>query len=76
MPGLHPCDRQERNSMFDFDHPFFKPLPTRIIITAILFGWTAFELYGGSQLWALLFGGLGVISAYNFFIAPRRPPDE
>ena len=55
--------------MFDFSHPFFRPLWRRVLIAAFCFGWAGFEiLVAGSPVWALVFGGLGALGAYNFFV--------
>ena len=61
--------------MFDLDHPFFKPLWLRIAIVAVTLGWAAFEFVGGSPAWGILFGGLGALAAYRFFVT-FKPRDE
>ncbi|MBW6419791.1 hypothetical protein [Celeribacter sp. PS-C1] len=61
--------------MFDVDHPFFRPLATRITIVAICFGWGVLETFKGSDAFALLFFGLSAYTAYRFWIAPRRHTD-
>ncbi|WP_417263468.1 hypothetical protein [Celeribacter sp.] len=61
--------------MFDLDHPFFRPLATRLAVVAVCFGWGVFETFQGSDAFALLFFGLSVYSAYRFFIAANSAPD-
>jgi len=62
--------------MFDLDHPFFKPLWLRVAIVVVCLGWAAFEFVGGSPFWGILFGAIGVYSAYRFFVSfdPRDEP--
>jgi hypothetical protein len=62
---------------FDLQHPFYKPLWIRVLITAVCLGWTVVELLGGNVFWAILFGSVGVYAFYQFFIAfnPRDPED-
>ncbi len=64
------------NRLFDFDHPFFRPLWIRLLVVALCLGWAAFEFASGSPGWALLFGGVGLLAAYRFFVAfdPRDTP--
>lgn len=61
---------------FDLDHPFFKPLWLRVVVVALCLGWAVFEFTLGSPGWAMLFGAVGVYSAYRFFVtfAPRDTP--
>jgi hypothetical protein len=62
---------------FDLQHPFYKPLWIRVLITAVCLGWTVVELLGGNVFWAILFGSVGVYAFHQFFIAfnPRDPED-
>lgn len=60
---------------FDLDHPFFRPFWLRASIVAACLGWACVELASGAPGWALLFGGLGLYSAYRFF-ARFNPRDE
>lgn len=62
--------------MFDLDHPFFKPLWIRLAIVVVCLGWAAFELVDGSPFWSIIFGALGVLAAYRFFVTfnPRDEP--
>ena len=60
---------------FDLQHPFYKPLWIRVLVTALCLGWAAVELSAGQPFWAILFGAVGVYCAHQFFIAfnPRDP---
>ncbi|PCJ89080.1 MAG: hypothetical protein COA52_12635 [Hyphomicrobiales bacterium] len=49
--------------------PFFKPLWRRIATVVICLGWGTFEFVDGSPFWGVLFVGLGLICAYEFFVA-------
>lgn len=62
--------------MFDLNHPFFKPLWIRVVIVALCLGWALFEVAGGAPLWAIMFGAIGLYSAYRFFVTfdPRDEP--
>ena len=59
----------------DTDHPMFRPLWVRVLIVAVCLAWALVEYRTGSELWAMLFLGLGVYAAYNFFIGfqPKDP---
>jgi hypothetical protein len=63
---------------FDFQHPFYKPLWIRIVITALCLGWAVVELLGDNFFWAMLFGSVGLYAAHQFFIAfnPREPGED
>lgn len=56
-------------SAFDVQHPFFLPLWRRIVTVALCLGWALVEISGGNTFWAVLFGGVGVYCAHQFFIA-------
>ena len=66
---------------FGLRHPFFLPLWRRAAVVILTLGWAGFEIIGGSELWAMLFGGIGLSAASEFFIAfdpenYRDPPDK
>ncbi len=62
--------------LFDFDHPFFRPLWLRIAVVAACLGWAAVEMAGGAPGWAILFGAVGLYAGYRLFVtfAPRDKP--
>ncbi|MBL8584825.1 MAG: DUF3329 domain-containing protein [Rhizobiaceae bacterium] len=51
------------------DHPFFRPLWIRVVVVGFCVAWAAFEFYGGSSFWGMLFLAMGGISFHGFFIA-------
>lgn len=50
-------------------HPFFRPLWRRGLTVALCLGWALVELSWGNWGWAVLFGGIGAVAGYEFFIA-------
>lgn len=64
-----------RRPLFDFNHPFYRPLWRRVVIVAFCFGWAAVEVVNQAPFWAVLFGGLGALSGYHFFLAPPKEDD-
>jgi hypothetical protein len=54
--------------MFDLQVPFFHPLWRRVVTVAVALGWSVFELLSGSVGWALIFGGMGLYAAWQFFV--------
>lgn len=65
------------NKFLDVQLPFFIPLWRRVAVVAICLVWTVIEFYNASPFWGLLFGGLGVYSAWQFFVVfdPKDPAD-
>ncbi|MBA3324381.1 MAG: DUF3329 domain-containing protein [Rhodobacteraceae bacterium] len=64
------------NGLFDFDHPFFRPLWIRLAVVSVCLGWAMLELLSGSRGWAMLFGGVGLYAAYRLLVTfnPREKP--
>ncbi len=64
--------------IFDFNHPFFKPLWIRIAVVAFSAAWGTFELVMGAQIWGYFFLGMAALSFYGLFITfePREPEQE
>ncbi|MBE3636851.1 hypothetical protein [Mangrovicoccus algicola] len=62
--------------MPDLNHPFFRPLWRRVLITVFCLGWALFEAVAGGPFWAVLTGGLGLWCAWGFFVTfdPRDDP--
>ncbi len=54
--------------MFQFDHPFFRPLAVRTIVVLFCVSWGIFELVTGGPFWAIIFLALGGYAAYHLFI--------
>ena len=55
-------------SLFNLRAPFFAPKGRRVVVTAFLLGWAAFELLTGNPGWAALFGAAGAWCFYEFFV--------
>ena len=55
----------------DVQHPFFIPMYRRVLVVVFCLGWAVFEFVGGSgsPFWGILFGGMGLFCAHQFFIA-------
>ena len=64
--------------LFDVQLPFFIPLWRRIVLVVLCLGWALVEWRGDNQLWAVLFGTLGVYCAHQFFFAfdPKGAPTD
>jgi hypothetical protein len=69
--------------LLDVQHPFFIPLWRRIATVAACIGWAGVEFWNGNAFWGVLFGGIGLFCAHQFFIAfdpkapePPRPPAD
>lgn len=54
--------------MFEFDDPRLRPLWIRLLISGSCLAWAAFEIWMGAVGWAMLFGALGLWSAFRFFV--------
>jgi hypothetical protein len=54
--------------LLNLRHPFFRPVWRRAVTTGLCFGWALVELGGNNVFWAMLFGGIGAICLYEFFI--------
>lgn len=61
--------------MFDLDHPFFRPLALRLAIVGLCLGWGVFEFATDSPFWGTVFGGVGLVAAWRFFVN-YNPRDE
>lgn len=66
----------------DTDHPAFRPLWVRVLVTLFCAIWGVVEIVTGSPFWATIFLGLGAYCVYAFFFDfhPEthhlaRPPD-
>ncbi|MGP9791165.1 hypothetical protein [Roseinatronobacter sp. NSM] len=60
---------------FDMQHPFYRPMWRRVVITALCFGWALFEFATANPFFGILFGAIAVFCAHQFFIAfdPKDP---
>jgi hypothetical protein len=61
-------------NLFDFNHPFFKPLWIRVLTVAVAAGWGVFEFVSGSPFWGVLFCGAAAMAAHGLFVTfkPRQ----
>jgi len=55
--------------MFDFSHPFYRPLWIRIAITAICFGWAMVEFSSGAAAWGVMFGAVGLYAGWALLVS-------
>jgi len=55
--------------MFDFSHPFYKPLWRRIVISGFCAVWALFEFATGAPFWGMIFGAMAALTGWHFFIA-------
>ena len=63
-------------SQFDLQVPFFYPVWRRMVVIAICLVWAALEFAMGSPFWGALFGALGGISGWQFFVKNWPAPEE
>ena len=62
--------------LLDLDHPFFRPLWIRVVVTCICLGWAALEFATGNPFWGMLFGGVGLACVHGFFFNFKPRDDE
>lgn len=62
--------------LIDASHPFFRPLWRRVAVVVACLGWGLLELLSGSPGWAILFSGIGLVAAYEFFRNPGTVDKE
>lgn len=55
--------------ILDGQHPFFRPLWRRVVVTAICGAWTIVELVSGNTFWAGVFGVMTALCVWEFFVA-------
>ncbi|MCK5932976.1 MAG: hypothetical protein KAG89_12485 [Fulvimarina manganoxydans] len=71
------------------EHPFYRPLWVRIVLTTVLCLWCLVEWMNGQAFWGVLVGAASLWAIWTFFItyrpeeplsAPEKtsetPPDE
>jgi len=66
---------KRRPNALELRNPFFRPLWRRIVLIAVLAGWTVVEAIAGNAVWAFLMSGIGVYSTYVFFFDFVLPDD-
>jgi hypothetical protein len=50
-------------------HPFFLPLWRRVVTVVLVLGWAIVEFVSAAPLWGVLFGAIGLVAAWEFFVA-------
>lgn len=65
-------------NLFDFNHPFFRPLWIRVLTVGLAAAWGIVEFLGDAPFWGVLFCGLAGLTFHGLFIRfdPRPSPDE
>ena len=63
-------------NLIDPNHPFFAPAWRRYAVVASCLGWAAVEFLTGGAFWGVLFGALGVYSAWMLIVAYKPPQAE
>lgn len=57
--------------------PFYRPLWRRIVITAAVALWLAFEIgFGGSGFWTVIAAGMLCYALWIFFLSWPKTPDN
>jgi hypothetical protein len=62
--------------VFDLDHPWFRPLWRRLLVTGIALGWGVLELASGSPGFAVLFLALGAYAGWRLFVTFNPRGDQ
>jgi hypothetical protein len=62
--------------MKDRDHPFFRPLYRRILVTLFCAVWAAWEVYNGERMWAYITMGITAYAAWVYLITYDRDRDK
>ena len=62
-------------NIIDTDHPFFRPLWRRVAIVVACLGWAVVETLLKNEIWAIVFGGIGLYAAFVLLI-DYTPPDD
>ena len=57
--------------LIDPDHPFFRPLWSRILCTLTPFLWAGVEWTNDQPLWAGIFVAIGLYMVYALFLRRR-----
>ncbi|SLN39101.1 hypothetical protein [Roseisalinus antarcticus] len=54
--------------LIELRHPFFRPRWRRVAVTVVCLGWSVVEFSGDNTFWGMLFGAIGLLCLYEFFI--------
>jgi hypothetical protein len=53
--------------LFELKTDFLRPLWRRVLLVVFCLGWATFEFSTGAVFWGMIFGALGVYSAWQLF---------
>jgi len=59
----------DKKNFFDLQVPFFVPLWRRIAIVTLSLCWAVFEFATGAPFWGIVFGGMGVLAAWQLLFS-------
>jgi len=57
-------------NLFGLQHPFFQPLWRRVVTVAVCLGWAMLEFATGAPFWGIIFGAVGAVAIWQFFLTP------
>lgn len=69
-------DNKPKSRFTEQNSPFYKPLWRRIVITAIVALWVAFEIYQGSGFWLVIAVAMLCYALWIFFLSWPKTPDN
>jgi hypothetical protein len=69
-------DSEQRHSVYEQASPFYRPLWRRIVITAFVALWLAYEIYNGSGLWTGIVAAMLCYALWIFFLSWPKTPDN
>ena len=69
-------DNKPKSRFSEQDSPFYKPLWRRIVITAIVALWVAFEIYQGGGFWLVIAVAMLCYALWIFFLSWPKTPDN
>lgn len=70
QPGVRGARTYEQAS------PFYKPLWRRVVITAVVAAWLAFEIYNNEGLWIAAAAAMLGYAIWTFFLSWPKTPDD
>jgi hypothetical protein len=69
-------DNKPKSRFSEQDSPFYKPLWRRIVITAIVALWVAFEIYKDGGFWLVIAVAMLCYALWIFFLSWPKTPDN
>ena len=67
--------RQSKRT-YEQSSPFYRPLWRRVVITAVVALWLAFEIYNQSGLWIGIAAAMLCYALWTFFLSWPKTPDN